>query len=157
MLIEIENGSVLVFSKKSENAIASIFLLLVISIANGTLNESSNETWNETWNETLEERIFFLIDVLEISIVIVFSLLTFLVYANLNANVFVFLYATSRASEFVFFVVDFRASQICYDGVGDDPDFSICFFVYLYLNLLVDLLFSWILEIFGLLSQTEHQ
>ena len=103
---------------------------------------------------------------------IVFSLLTFLVYASLNANVFVFLYATSSASEFVFFVVDFRASQICYDGVGDDPDFSICFFVYLYLNLLVDLLFSWILEldnvvykflcvsfayIFGLLSQTEHQ
>jgi len=157
LLIEIENGSVLVFSKKSENAIASIFLLLVISIANGTLNESSNETWNETWNETLEERIFFLIDVLEISIVIVFSLLTFHVYASLNANVFVFLYATSSASEFVFFVVDFRASQICYDGVGDDPDFSICFFVYLYLNLLVDLLFSWILEIFGLLSQTEHQ
>lgn len=153
MLIEIESGSVLVFSKKSENAIASIFLLLVISIANGTLNESSNETWNET----LEERIFFLIDVLEISIVIVFSLLTFLVYASLNANVFVFLYATSSASEFVFFVVDFRASQICYDGVGDDPDFSICFFVYLYLNLLVDLSFSWILEIFGLLSQTEHQ
>ena len=61
LLIEIENGSVLVFSKKSENAIASIFLLLVILIANGTLNESSNETWNET----LEVRIFFLIDVLK--------------------------------------------------------------------------------------------
>ena len=57
---------------------------------------------------------------------IVFSLLTFLVYASLNANVFVFLYATSRASEFVFFVVDFRASQICFFGVGGDPDFEIC-------------------------------
>jgi len=145
LAIEIANGSALVFLK--ESAIAWFLVQLVISIANETLSESSNES--------LDETIFFLIGDLEISIVIVFFLLTFLVYASLSANVFAFLCATLNAIEFVFFVVDYRASRIYFDGVGDDPDFPICFVVCLIP--VADLLISWMLEIFCLPLQTAHQ